>query len=102
MVDHVIGERRREPRRPPPVLDAQRLPLVPGTRVLDVIDTSAHGLRCRLAGPVRPGRPMTLRIPVHGTLVAMPFTVTRCEVSRITRHGVQYEAAWVAERAWAP
>ncbi len=102
MADHVIGERRREPRQPPSVLDATLLPLVPGTRVLDIVDTSAHGLRCRLAGPVRPGRPMTLRVPVRGALVTVSFRVTRCEVSRITRHGVQYDAAWVAERPWAP
>ncbi len=100
MADLVINERRREPRRAP-ARDAGDLdPHVPGARVLEVIDTSARGLRCRLAQPVRPGRSMPLRLPTaHGRGV-LPGFVVRCEVCRVTRHGVQYEAAWALESPW--
>ena len=55
---------------------------------------SPRGLRCRLAHPVRPGRTMPLRLPSPHGLTVRPAFVVRCEVSRLTKHGVQYEAAW--------
>ena len=97
MADLVIGERRREARR---AVTAHRTwgdPQVPGARVIDVIDVSTHGLRCRLAQPVRPGRSMPLRLPGTGVVQAL---VVRCEVSRLARAGVQYDAAWLTDRAW--
>jgi hypothetical protein len=99
MAEHVIGERRREPRRSPTAHVEWAEPQVPGARVIDVLDVSAHGLRCRLAQPVRPGRSMALRLPGAGVVQAL---VVRCEVSRLTRSGVQYDAAWTMDRAWAP
>ena len=97
MTDHVIGERRREPRRAAAAHAAGGEPHVPGARVIDVLDVSAHGLCCRLAHPVRPGRTMALRLPGTGVVQA---TVVRCVVSRLSRNGVQYEAAWMLDRAW--
>jgi hypothetical protein len=99
MAEHVIGERRREPRRPGAAHAAATEPQVPGARVIDVLDVSAHGLRCRLAHPVRPGRTMPLRLPGAGVVQAQ---VVRCEVSRLSRSGVQYDAAWTLDRPWAP
>ncbi len=94
----VINERRREPR----VADAGpgEAPQVPGARVLEVVDRSRHGLRCRLSQPVRPGRTMGLRLPGGAGLVLAQAWVVRCEVCRITRHGVQYEAAWRFDSPW--
>lgn len=101
MTTLVINERRGEPRLAHG--PAGCLPQVPGARVLEVLDRSRHGLRCRLAQPVRPGRTMSLRLPATGGdgLVLVQGWVMRCEVCRITRHGVQYEAAWRFEAAWA-
>jgi len=100
MVDLVINERRREPRQVPSVHHGDRAPQVLGTPVLEVVDASAHGLRCRLVKPVRPGRSMPLRLPTAaGTLVVAAFVV-RCHVCRLTRHGIQYEAAWAIEGRW--
>ncbi len=98
MIEHIIGERRREPRRPAVAHWGGGGPQVPGVRVIDVVDVSAHGLCCRLAQPVRPGRVMLLRLPVVGVVQA---TTVRCLVWRLTRSGVQYEAAWSIERAWS-
>ena len=100
MVDLVINERRREPRSAPGAHDGTSDPQVPGARLLEVVDTSARGLRCRLAHPVRPGRTMPLRLPSPGGLMVRPAFVVRCEVSRLTKHGVQYEAAWSLETPW--
>ncbi|HTU99884.1 MAG TPA: PilZ domain-containing protein [Luteitalea sp.] len=99
MTTHVIGERRREAR-----MDASSrpgaMPHVPGVRVIEVIDASAHGLRCRIAHPVRPGRTMPLRLAGHGDRTVQQALVLRCEVCRLTRLSVQYEAAWALEKAW--
>jgi hypothetical protein len=100
MVDLVINERRREPRRVPSGLDTGRDPTVPGARVLEVLDASAHGQRCRLAAPVRPGRTMPLRLPGAPGATVVTALVVRCEVCRLSRQGVQYEAAWALERPW--
>ncbi|BCS33311.1 hypothetical protein TBR22_A25380 [Luteitalea sp. TBR-22] len=95
----VINERRREPRTAPG--EAGESPQVPGARVLEVLDRSAHGLRCRLAQPVRPGRTMAIRVPAgQSGFVLRQGWVARCEVCRITRHGVQYEAAWRFDTPW--
>lgn len=102
MVDLVINERRREPRLAPTAYEGGAEPHVPGARILEVVDTSARGLRCRLAHPVRPGRTMPLRLPTPHGLIICPAFVVRCEVSRLTRHGVQYEAAWSLETPWRP
>lgn len=99
MIDLVINERRRESRRAPTGRAATE-PQVPGARVLEVIDVSRHGLRCRLTQPVRPGRLVPLRLPEGHGLVAVNAVVARCEVCRLTRQGVQYEAAWALTRAW--
>ena len=74
---------------------------MPGARVLEVIDTSPHGLRCRLSQPVRPGRSMPLRLPSPSGLVVQSAFVVRCEVCRLSRHGVQYEAAWAIDGRWS-
>lgn len=101
MVDLVINERRRETRVAATALSGEDMvPQVPGARVLEVLDRSAHGLRCRLGSPVRPGRPMALRITRRGSSDVFTVLVLRCEVSRLTRQGVQYEAAWLSERSW--
>jgi hypothetical protein len=100
MADFVINERRREPRVPPPAQAGDGSPEVPGARVLEVIDLSRHGLRCRLTGPVRPGRTMTLRLPARTGPTVITAMVVRCEVCRVTRQSVQYEAAWAVERGW--
>ena len=100
MVDLVINERRRDPRRGAGIHAVATPPQVPGARVLEVIDASAHGLRCRLAQPVRPGRSMPLRLPTAAGFVVVPAFVVRCEVCRLTRHGLQYEAAWAIEGLW--
>jgi len=100
MDDLVINDRRREPRLAPSRLNTGRDPQVPGARVLEVLDSSAHGLRCRIAHPVRPGRTMPLRLPGAPGSGVVTALVVRCEVCRLTRQGVQYEAAWALERAW--
>lgn len=100
MADLVIGERRREPRRSPSAHEAAIEPQVPGARVLEVLDVSRHGLRCRLAHPVRPGRTMGLRVQRGGTRPPLQAAVVRCTVVRVSRHGLQYEAAWSFDRAW--
>lgn len=102
MVDIVINERRREPRLAPTSLRTDREPQVPGARVLEVLDSSPHGLRCRLGQPVRPGRTMPLRLPGAPGSGVVTARVVRCEVCRLTRQGVQYEAAWALEREWRP
>lgn len=95
----VINERRMEARLPHGGSAPQ--PQVPGSRVLEVLDRSAHGLRCRLAQPVRPGRTMAIRLPGPGTsLVLAQGAVVRCEVCRLTRHGAQFEAAWRFDTPW--
>ncbi len=101
MADFILNERRREARVPGSHLVAAEPPQVPGARVLEVIDVSAHGLRCRLTAPVRPGRPMTLRLATehHGSATSTAHVV-RCVVCRLTRQGPQYEAAWSLERVW--
>lgn len=101
MVDVVLNERRREARQAPASPLSDREPQIPGARVVEVIDTSTHGLRCRLASPVRPGRPMPLRLPTPSGPIVMPAFVVRCEVCRLTRQGVHYEAAWAFEKAWS-
>lgn len=101
MADFVINDRRREPRVAAPDHLQGQPPQVPGARVLEVLDLSAHGLRCRLAGPVRPGRPMTLRLPAMSGTAVITALVVRCEVCRLTRQGPQYDAAWSVERPWA-
>ncbi len=94
---HVIGERRAEERSVAASTPGLQEPQVPGARVIDLLDTSPHGLSCRLAHPVRPGRTMKLRLPGAGVVQAL---VVRCEVARLTRSGVQYDAAWRTERTW--
>ena len=100
MADLVINERRREARRPVLAQSDGPEPQVPGARVVEIIDTSPHGLRCRLSQAVRPGRLMPLRLPSSGTLVVSSGFVVRCEVCRLGRHSVQYEAAWVIDGRW--
>ena len=100
MADLVINERRREERRGAPAQSHGPEPQVPGARVLEIIDTSPHGLRCRLSQAVRPGRAMPLRLPSAGGLVVQSAFVVRCVVCRLTRQGVQYEAAWAVEGRW--
>ena len=100
MVDLVINERRREERRAVSAAEGGPEPQVPGMRVLEVIDSSPHGLRCRLSQPVRPGRLMPLRLPSRGGLTVQSGFVVRCVVCRLGRHGVQYEAAWAIEGRW--
>lgn len=103
MVDFVINERRREPRLAQAALRSDRGPQVPGARVIEVLDTSPRGLRCRLANPVRPGRTMPLRLAgAGGAISVVTALVLRCEVCRLTRQGAQYEAAWALERPWPP
>lgn len=97
MADFVINERRREPRVPAP---AETGVHVPGARVLETVDRSDHGLRCRLATPVRPGRTMSLKMPVGGNAAVVTALVVRCEVCRVTRLGVQYDAAWALQAPW--
>ena len=100
MQAHVIGERRREPRRVPDHRSPGAGVQVPGVRVLEVLDVSAHGLRCRLAQPVRPGRPSMLRVTTSGGPAPCVAFVVRCEVVRLSRHAIQYEAGWMFERGW--
>lgn len=100
MATHIIGERRREPRTGGAETSAPRLPHVPGVRVLEVIDASRHGLRCRIARPVRPGRAMPLKLAGQDARDTQQAWVVRCEVCRVSRHGVQYEAAWALELPW--
>ena len=100
MVDLVINERRREERRAMPATGHGPEPQVPGMRVLEVVDVSPHGLRCRLPQAVRPGRLMPLRLPSRNGLVPQSAFVVRCVVSRLSRHGVQYEAAWSIDGRW--
>jgi len=97
MPDFVINERRREARilAPP-----DSLVQVPGARVLEIVDRSLHGLRCRLSSPVRPGRTMSLGMPGAGGTAVVTALVVRCEVCRLTRAGVQYEAAWAVQAPW--
>jgi hypothetical protein len=101
MADLVINERRREGRRAATAESHGVEPQVPGVRVLEVIDTSPHGLRCRLSHAVRPGRIMPLRLPSGGGLVVKSALVVRCVVCRLSRQGVQYEAAWAIEARWS-
>lgn len=101
MVDLVINERRREERRPMPARSQGPEPQVPGARVLEVIDTSPHGLRCRLSQAVRPGRVMPLRLPSSAGPVVQSAFVVRCVVCRLSRQGVQYEAAWAIDGRWS-
>jgi hypothetical protein len=100
MADFVINDRRREARVAAPAHWQAHPPQLPGARVLEVLDLSPHGLRCRLAGPVRPGRPMSLRLPGTTSTPVITAVVVRCEVWRLTRQGVQYDAAWAVERPW--
>lgn len=100
MVDLVINERRRELRRAPSAHDSHTAPQVMGAPVLEVVDVSAHGLRCRLVRPVRPGRAMPLRLPTADGTMVLTAVVVRCHVCRLSRHGVQYEAAWAFEGRW--
>lgn len=100
MVDAFIKERRRDVRRVPSVHRVGVEPQVLGAHVLEVLDASAHGLRCRLAQPVRPGRSMPLRLPTAAGTLVLPAFVVRCEVCRLTRQVVQYEAAWAIEGQW--
>ena len=97
MSDFVINERRRDNTHIAPAGPAVQ---VPGARVLEIVDRSDHGLRCRLANPVRPGRTMTLRMPVGAGTTVVTALVVRCEVCRLTRVSVQYEAAWAAQGPW--
>ena len=101
MADLVINERRREVRRGTSAQSQGPEPQVPGVRVLEVIDTSPHGLRCRVSQAVRPGRAMPLRLPSGGGLVVQSALVVRCVVCRLSRQGVQYEAAWAIEGRWS-
>jgi hypothetical protein len=101
MVDLVINERRREDRRFAPAGRQGQEPQIPGARVLEVIDTSPHGLRCRLSHPVRPGRSMPLRLPSPGGLIVQSAFVVRCGVCRLSKQGLQYEAAWAIEGRWS-
>lgn len=100
MIDLVINERRREMRRVPSFHHGIAAPQVMGTPVLEVVDASEHGLRCRLVRPVRPGRAMPLRLPTAGGTMVLTALVVRCHVCRLSRHGVQYEAAWAFEGPW--
>ena len=100
MLDLVINERRREERRTLPATGQGPEPQVPGIRVLEVVDSSAHGLRCRLPQAVRPGRIMRLRLPSRGGPVLQSAFVVRCVVCRLTKQGVQYEAAWSIDGRW--
>ena len=100
MATHIIGERRREPRTSAADTSVLGRPHVPGVRVLEVIDASRHGLRCRLARPVRPGRAMPLKLAGPNDRDTQQAWVVRCEVCRLSRHGVQYEAAWALEQPW--
>ncbi len=93
----VIGERRREPRRAAPLAFE---PQVPGIHVLDVLDVSEHGLRCRVTGGVRPGRPMSLRLRIRTGSRLVSAHVVRCHVCRVTRQSVAYEAVWIVDRPW--
>jgi hypothetical protein len=99
MADFVINERRRETRVAAPTDPVVQ---VPGARVLETVDKSRHGLRCRLAGPVRPGRTMSLRVAAGASTAVVTALVVRCEVCRLTRAGVQYEAAWTVQVPWSP
>ena len=101
MVDLVINERRREERRGASAQSQGPELQIPGIRLLEVIDTSPHGLRCRVSQPVRPGRVMPLRLPSQGSLVVQSALVVRCVVCRLSRQGVQYEAAWAIEGRWS-
>jgi len=97
MADLIIGERRGEMRHAPGEgVDPQ----IPGVRMLEVVDVSRHGLRCRLAGAVRPGRPMSLRWRTRSGSTLAIGLVVRCHVSRVTRQSVVYEAAWQSSRPW--
>jgi hypothetical protein len=101
MADVVINDRRRESRRAATAQHRGPEPQVPGARVLEVIDTSPHGLRCRLSQAVRPGRSMPLRLPSSGALVVQSAFVVRCVVCRLNKHGPQYEAAWAIDVRWS-
>jgi hypothetical protein len=100
MVDLVINDRRREARRTVPAQGHGLEPQVPGSPVLQVVDASPHGLRCLLSKAVRPGRCMPLRLPSRGRLVVQSAFVVRCVVSRLSRHGVQFDAAWTIDGRW--
>ena len=102
MVALVINERRREGRRFAPAGRQGQEPQIPGgARVLEVIDTSPHGLRCRLSQSVRPGRSMPLRLPSPSGPIVQPALVVRCAVCRLSKQGVQYEAAWAIDGRWS-
>ena len=100
MATHIIGERRREVRLAATAAVGARVPHIPGVRVLEVLDASPHGLRCRIAHAVRPGRAMPVKLAGQADRNVQQAFVVRCEVCRVTRLGLQYEAAWMLERPW--
>ena len=81
----MINERRREPRLAQATLRSGQPPQVPGARVIEVLDSSPRGLRCRLANPVRPGRAMSLRVADAGGAFAL-VTATVCALRGLPPH----------------
>lgn len=92
------AERRAEIRRRPdvaaPAID------VPGALVLEVVDISEHGLCCRLATPVAPGRTGTVRVSGTRGAARLVAHVVRCEVAALTAERVEYHAAWRLAPGW--
>lgn len=93
-----VVERRAEPRRRPDV----RAPTidVPGAVMLEVVDVSEHGLCCRLATPVAPGRSGTVRVTGPHGAARLAAQVVRCEVAALTSGRVEYHAAWRLAPGW--
>jgi len=92
-------ERRAEGRRVPGAMETPRLE-VPGVVVLQVVDVSDHGLCCRVATPLAPGRAGTVRVGSARAAVRRSAQVVRCEVCRLSADSVEYYAAWRLERGW--
>lgn len=96
----VAPDRRSEPRRQP---DHGREATVdvPGSVVLAVVDVSEHGLACRLATPVPPGRTGTVRVSGAAGPSRLVAQVVRCEVAHLTADRVEYHAAWRLASGWS-
>lgn len=92
-------ERRCEARRRPGPRREWEVE-VPGALVLEVIDVSDHGLCCRIGTPVAPGRAGPLRVTQAAGPTRLTAHVVRCEVTRLTPDGVEFQVAWRLEHGW--
>lgn len=94
MSAYVLGERREEARTPADALPAGFVLVVPGVPGLEIVDASRRGVGVRSRSMLRPGRSVALRHRpgAQGHERACRATVVRCEVFRLNRTGIVYEA----------